>query len=565
MKTIKQFLLIIGFCVLSTSAVSQVVDDFSDGDFSSNPTWIGMTDSFQVSTGQLRTKAGETTSLYLATAQNTLATSWEFYFRMAYNPSSLNYMEFWLSADNANLSAAQNGYYIRLGGNPGDGIGLYRKVNGISNELIQQSSNSLLNNSSNNMGNIKVTRTPSGNWEIFEKITTNQYISFGVASDAAVSNCSFIGLLVKSTTTNRGRHYLDDVIIQTGTGSVGSYRSVVINEIMADQFGSPTTVPKAEWIELYNPSTNDIVLNGWSIRDASTSVIIPTTTILAGGYLILTRPDSIHLFSGISSIVPLLLPTLNNTGDSLVLKDQNGFSIDIVKYSDSWYRDPVKDDGGYSLEQINPKVKCTIASNWIGAGTPSGGSPGAQNTVYSAIFDDSPPVLQSISPGSSDDVLNLNFSEAVEPNFCSSVSLYSIQPQVPPINIISASIIPFSSTVVLNLDANLNSSTSYIITVNETKDLFCNVQSMVQSIIIVGNKTLLSSSGLNLYPNPASETIMLQTGGPIISLTLSDALGRVEFPQVQNNILNISNLKPGLYWIFVGTIDGMWGQKFIKE
>ncbi|MFP4663823.1 MAG: hypothetical protein ACLFM1_05305, partial [Bacteroidales bacterium] len=46
MKQLFSILMLLGFCL---SATAQFTDDFSDGDFTSNPEWAGETSKFQVS------------------------------------------------------------------------------------------------------------------------------------------------------------------------------------------------------------------------------------------------------------------------------------------------------------------------------------------------------------------------------------------------------------------------------------------------------------------------------------------------------------------------------------
>lgn len=496
----KKFYLSLAFCFLrliclTGPAAAQVTDDFSDGDFSQNPAWIGNTDSFTVSTGQLRTTTGNASSvnLYLSTASSQNFTSWEFYFRLAFNPSSQNYAEFWLSTDNLNIEQAQNGYFIRIGGNTGDGIGLFKKVNGTLSEIIPQAGNTLVNGSSNNQGYLKITRT-NGNWELFEKITSGNYVSFGTGTDNSLNSSLGLGIWIKSSKTNRSRHYFDDIKAEDNSGpdvtppnlqsvtalsatslnvtfsetveqafseqtslysisggpaiqsavrlaaspntvrlnladnlNAGTFtltvnqskdlagnlqtlaqtqsfeyappvtignRSVVINEIYADE--SPSFGLAGEFVELHNPGTAAIPLGGWEFSDAATSVTLPNYTLPAGGYVILCKNTDTTAYKAFGKTLGISLPSLNNSGDQLSLKNASGTLIDEVNYALSWYRDGTKDDGGFTLEQINPALKCSGASNWIASNAAIGGTPGTQNSVFSSQPDVAAPALDSL-------------------------------------------------------------------------------------------------------------------------------------------------------------------------
>jgi hypothetical protein len=205
------FLLIPFLWFSGKPAAAQLFDDFSDGDFSSNPAWTGMTDNFSAASGQLRTTTASIGSLHLFTATEQPFYSWEFYFRLAFNPTSGNYAEFWLSSDSSNLSQAQNGYFVKFGGNGTDGIGLYKKSGGSTITLINQDGNTLVNGSSNNFGYIRVTRTEAGVWTISEKITSADFLQFGTAIDNGLTGSKGLGIRVISTSSNLTKHYFDDI------------------------------------------------------------------------------------------------------------------------------------------------------------------------------------------------------------------------------------------------------------------------------------------------------------------------------------------------------------------
>ena len=87
-------------------------------------------------------------------------------------------------------------------------------------------------------------------------------------------------------------------------------------------------------------------------------------------------------FSAYSNTIGLSsFPSLNNAGETITLLDDSAAIIDAVEYSLPMYKDPEKDDGGYTLEQINPQSNCFNPSNWASSSNPNGGTPGTANSV----------------------------------------------------------------------------------------------------------------------------------------------------------------------------------------
>jgi hypothetical protein len=71
------------------------------------------------------------------------------------------------------------------------------------------------------------------------------------------------------------------------------------------------------------------------------------------------------------------LPSLNNDGDMVCLRDASGAAVDQVSYSSAW-------GGGnsVSLERISPLLSSQDRANWGGCVGPSGSTPGALNSLY---------------------------------------------------------------------------------------------------------------------------------------------------------------------------------------
>jgi len=132
---------------------------------------------------------------------------------------------------------------------------------------------------------------------------------------------------------------------------------VVINEIMAD----PTPVvglPEWEYIELYNNTNLRISLDGWKLLIGAGERLIGRIEIAPNGFVILGHQDAqaevqpFGPFFGFSSF------QLANSGAGLRLLNNFGIEISSVSYTDAWYRDSNKKEGGWSLEQIDPENPC---------------------------------------------------------------------------------------------------------------------------------------------------------------------------------------------------------------
>ncbi len=160
----------------------------------------------------------------------------------------------------------------------------------------------------------------------------------------------------------------DDTV--TGVFRVGQ-GGIVINEIM---FDSPV-----EWIELFNPSKEEVSLKDVVIEDASGSKSEPVDLKLKGhGYSVLTGdPEGFRSnYPGITPLEVKKMPTLNNDGDTLYIEDKTGLIIESV-----CYKRPRGIEQGTSIERVSADAEGCIRGNWKPSIDPTGSTPGGPNSV----------------------------------------------------------------------------------------------------------------------------------------------------------------------------------------
>src|SRR6218665_3594598 len=153
--------------------------------------------------------------------------------------------------------------------------------------------------------------------------------------------------------------------------------TVVINEIMADP--SPVVgLPDNEWIELFNAGETDVSLFNWRLGDGSSiSGPFPQFILAPKQYLIICAASARPAMEGFGAVLPITsFPSLDNAGEVLYLRTADGRVMHAVRYSDKWYDNALKKDGGWTLEMIDARHPCPGMANWKASADPSGGTPG---------------------------------------------------------------------------------------------------------------------------------------------------------------------------------------------
>jgi hypothetical protein len=251
---------------------------------------------------------------------------------------------------------------------------------------------------------------------------------------------------------------------------IPTYGDLVISEFFPDP--SPIVgLPEQEFIELYNNSTFSITLSGWTISDLTTSATIPTITIAPDSFVILCLPSNQILFQPFGRVVTVSgLPSLNNSGDEIILRDASGKSIHQLKYDLTWYDDPAKVNGGWTIEMINPLALCSGQSNYRTSIDTKGGTPGSYNSNWSRYRDTIPPVLTTSAVQNENSVL-LKFNEKMDSLSLMDASIVTN----PSLGISSRLVNSASDELLITFLLAVAPNTVYDLTITDVKDCNQNV------------------------------------------------------------------------------------------
>jgi len=201
---------------------------------------------------------------------------------------------------------------------------------------------------------------------------------------------------------------------------------VIINEIFPD----PTPqvgLPNAEFVEIWNRSNRALNLQGWKLNEGSSNLTpFPSLVLLPDSFLIICLNANYWDFLPYGNVVGVSSFNLLNAGEALTLLDSSGTVIDYVFYTDKWYNDAVKDDGGWTLERIDRNDTCSTAKNWSSSQDASGGTPGRMNSINGILTDNAGPVLLTAVAFTTDSVL-VCFDEPLSLAHAGVTGNYSIQ------------------------------------------------------------------------------------------------------------------------------------------
>lgn len=191
--------------------------------------------------------------------------------------------------------------------------------------------------------------------------------------------------------------------------------NIIIDEIFADP--SPQVgLPNAEFIELRNTSSTPFNLEGWLLKDNSSSAVLPNFILRPDSVVIICSTSAAGAYSAFGTTLGVSnFPGLDNDGETVSLISAENNVIHAVGYSNDWFQNELKKDGGWSLEMIDPNNPCSGVSNWAASKDLSGGTPGKINSVNGTNVDVSTPeAIRAFATDSA--TLQITFNESLGGN-----------------------------------------------------------------------------------------------------------------------------------------------------
>lgn len=249
-------------------------DDFSDGDFTNNPSWVGDVHHFEIleieGNNILRLQANEAGTSYLSTPSSKIVGYWEFYVQLKFSASNNNYTEIFLMSDIADLTGAVNGYALRWGENTAsDVFRLFKITNGSEDGEVLSGTTEI---SSSGGYRVKVHRNSAGKWtlEVAEGYSGN-LVQDAYGLDNSYESASYFGIKASYTSSNISNFYYDFKIDEA---------PIIVDPLLIDNvssdFISEIDIGFSREVFSGNTETTKFLLNG-SINPKSFSFIDPQT------------------------------------------------------------------------------------------------------------------------------------------------------------------------------------------------------------------------------------------------------------------------------------------------
>jgi len=232
-------------------------------------------------------------------------------------------------------------------------------------------------------------------------------------------------LLIKGCKDKFGNAMRDTFIsLIRWSASIPLPSELIINEFLSDP-DPPIALPKVEFVELLNVSKNVIQLQNCSFGDPSTLAFLPEFVLEPDSFVLLCSFENQAYLEQYGKVIGLKdFPSLNNSGDELILRNSKGTLLHRVVYSLNQYSNSLKSAGGWSFEIID-KFSACHRYNFTFSENSDGGTPGKSNSLHLIPPNISKPFIKNIRFKTSTKI-ELEFSKNLDSTLVVNASNYKI-------------------------------------------------------------------------------------------------------------------------------------------
>ncbi|MES2765289.1 MAG: lamin tail domain-containing protein [Bacteroidota bacterium] len=213
-----------------------------------------------------------------------------------------------------------------------------------------------------------ISSNDSATFDVFK----NEIDALNLASGATLFSAEIVMQIDERAQNN---------FLKTPVYTVFKSGAVLVNEIMFDPNSG-----QAEFVELYNATSDTLLLNNWVLSDGKVFFTIADLKIAPENYGVVAWDSAFFLQFPLLKDLPNVYVfknslNFNSTGDSVLLKDGGGTTIDSLRFEDDWHEASLTTTKGISLEKISPQLPSDVRSSWTSSTSNSGATPGERNSI----------------------------------------------------------------------------------------------------------------------------------------------------------------------------------------
>jgi hypothetical protein len=206
------FIMNLIFWVISIPVISQVTDDFSDGNFTESPAWTGDAGQFEVD-AEYRLhllSSGSDTSRLLTRNSRFDKTEWNFWVKLGFNTSVNNHARVYLAVDSLD---PENGkaLYLQIGGSS-DSMTIVWSDHGLKQVVFRFSQ--YMTNHASNIIRFRILQETGGKWEAWMDTTGQEnYFRDGTFTATFSILPAWFGVYCRYTSSNAIKCWFDDIYV----------------------------------------------------------------------------------------------------------------------------------------------------------------------------------------------------------------------------------------------------------------------------------------------------------------------------------------------------------------